>query len=266
MKRRVLGAVRSAAVGEMVLGLVRLVWPDTCIACGTNEPTHRGLCEACSRDLLSLTALRACPRCGSTLGPGIKADLDGCWTCPETMFRFARLVRVGPYAPPLEPAIQRMKYRRRGQGTRELAALLAEAVAARCADVALDVAVPVPMHWLRRLRRGSNHSAGLAAGLARRLRIPLGRELVRVRNTPPQVGLPASRRAENVRRAFAVPHPKTIDGAGVLLVDDVMTTGATANEATRALLAAGAERVIVAVLARAEAPVAYAHALRTAAP
>ena len=120
---------------------------------------------------------------------------------------------------------------------------------------------PVPMHWVRRLGRGWNHSSGLARRVARRLKLPMDDELVRTRNTPPQVGLPASQRAGNVRGAFAVPRPKEVAGANVLLVDDVMTTGATANEAARTLRRAGAERVIVAVVARAEPPTAYAYQL-----
>jgi len=245
---------------KLLLPAVRLLWPDTCIACGTNAPTQRGLCEDCGRQLVFLAALEYCPRCGSTLGRGIPAGGDGCAACPEVAFRFDRAVRVGPYAECLRSAIHQAKYRRRGHGLGELAALLAEAVSARCQGRRPDVVMAVPMHWLRRLRRGQNHSAGLAEGVARRLGVPLGDGLVRTRNTPPQVGLPASRRAENVRGAFRVYHPRTLAGAGVLLIDDVMTTGATVNEVARALLAAGAEHVTVAVLARAEPPTAYSHA------
>ena len=88
----------------------------------------------------------------------------------------------------------------------------------------------------------------------------MAHELVRVRNTPPQVRMPASRRAANVRGAFAV-RRGALEGTSVLLVDDVTTTGATANEAARACLNAGAQRVGLAVLAKAEAPTAYSAAL-----
>ena len=118
------------------------------------------------------------------------------------------------------------------------------------------------MHWLRRLGRGFDHARAIAAGLARELRLPLGRELVRVRNTLPQVHLPVSRRSANVRGAFAVRRGADVDGAGVLLVDDVTTTGATVNEAARVLLAAGAREVVVAVLAKAEPPAAYSASLQ----
>jgi len=252
----------SSFAGEFLVSVARLLWPDTCVACGTNDRTNQGFCEDCGRQLLSVAALEACPRCGSTVGPGLGAGEDGCSRCPDVMFRFHRVVRLGPYVAPLRAAIRQMKYCRWGRGIRELGGLLAEAVSARCAGERLDVVVPVPMHWLRRLGRGWNHSGSLAQGVARRLKLPFGDELVRVRNTPPQVWLPASRRAANVRGAFAVLRPKALAGATVLLVDDVMTTGATANEAARTLRRAGAERVILAVLARAEPPAAYAHRAR----
>ena len=79
-------------------------------------------------------------------------------------------------------------------------------------------------------------------------------------HTPPQAHLPKTRRIENVRGAFSVSDPKVISGARVLLVDDVTTTGATANEAARALLAAGASQVVLAVIAKADPPKAYEHA------
>jgi competence protein ComFC len=229
----------SSFAGEFLVSVARLLWPDTCVACGTNDRTNQGFCEDCGRQLLSVAALEACPRCGSTVGPGLGAGEDGCSRCPDVMFRFHRVVRLGPYVAPLRAAIRQMKYCRWGRGIRELGGLLAEAVSARCAGERLDVVVPVPMHWLRRLGRGWNHSGSLAQGW-----------------------LPASRRAANVRGAFAVLRPKALAGATVLLVDDVMTTGATANEAARTLRRAGAERVILAVLARAEPPAAYAHRAR----
>ncbi len=85
----------------------------------------------------------------------------------------------------------------------------------------------------------------------------LGDQLIRVRHTPPQVHLPRTRRIENVRGAFAVRTKRRIEGARVVLVDDVTTTGATANEAARTLLKAGASNVHLAVIAKAEPPRAY---------
>ena len=242
--------------------IFRLLWPETCAGCGACEDARDGFCQYCGRELLSLAALEYCPRCGATVGPGLRAGADGCSACPDVMPRFERLVRVVPFAPPLRQAILSMKYHRRTHATAHLARLLAEAVSAHCDVASLDVVLAVPMHWVRRLARGWNHSAVLADGVAARLGLPVGDELIRIRNTPPQVRLPVSRRAANVRGAFAVTRPADLQGARVLLIDDVLTTGATANEASRTLLAAGAEHVTVAVLAKSEPPTAYSHQIQ----
>ena len=118
--------------------------------------------------------------------------------------------------------------------------------------------MPVPMHWRRRWSRGYDHARALAKRLAGRLNLPVGNELIRIRYTPPQVTLSRSRRIEIVRGAFALRSTAPIEGAHVLLVDDVTTTGATANETARTLLSGKASRVTLAVVAKAEPPTAYA--------
>ncbi len=205
----------------------------------------------------------SCPRCGGSLGPNIPARFDGCGQCQHTLPRFSRVHRLGPYTGCLRQTIRDLKYRRHLRLRGRLTHLLAQRIQAASDEGGgadrPDVVLPVPMHWLRRLGRGFDHARAIAKGLARELNLPLGCELVRIRNTPPQVHLPRTRRLTNVRGAFAVRSPGTIAGARVLLVDDVTTTGATADEATRTLLDAGADRVTLAVLAKAEPPRAYAH-------
>ncbi len=250
------------ATGNILQAVTQLLWPQACVCCGSQEPTADGLCGPCRQEALALAALEYCPRCGLTVGPYQKVDAGGCGGCPEVAFRFAEVVRVGPYDGPLREGIRRLKYRRRARAGRRLGGMLAEAAAARLSGRECDVVTAVPMHWLRRLRTGSDHSMALAGEVARRLGAPLAAELVRVRNTPPQVRLPASARAENVRGAFAVRRPAAVAAATVLLVDDVVTTGSTAHEAARTLLSAGAERVFVAAVARAEPPTAYSRQLR----
>jgi len=267
------------AAGACAEGFADLLLPAVCGACGRAGPLEGGLCGRCRLELLSLVAVSSCPRCGGSLGPNVPARPDGCGQCHSTLPRFARTYRLGPYAGCLRRAIRDLKYRRnlrlRGNLTRLLAERIRAAGAAGAADNTdcdtigpdagdaqtrrPEVVLAVPMHWLRRLGRGFDHARAIAAGLARELDLPLGCELVRVRNTPPQVNLPRTRRLENVRGAFAVRSTASIAGADVLLVDDVTTTGATADEASRVLLAAGAQSVTLAVLAKAEPPAAYAH-------
>ena len=234
-----------------------LVLPHVCGACGAEMPAAEGLCTDCNLELLSLVSLPACRCCGATLGPNVPDRPDGCGGCPDTLGRFDRVFRLGPYAGCLRQAVRDLKYHRRQQLRRRLTRLLAERIAAGWHGSEFDLALAVPMHWRRRLRRGFDHARSIAAGIAAELDLPLGHELVRIRNTPPQVRLPRTRRIENVRGAFAVRSTATLKGANVLLIDDVTTTGATANEATRTLLSAGAHHVVVAVFAKSEPPTAY---------
>lgn len=150
---------------------------------------------------------------------------------------------------PLIDVLQRLKYGRDVSVTKILAAYMTERLPL---TVDHDLIVPVPLHRQRLRWRGFNQSAALARAVGRvahRRVDPL--VLSRVRATPSQVGLGVSERRRNVRGAFAVRRPDGLRGCSVLLVDDVMTTGATADACARALLSAGAQSVRVAVLARA---------------
>lgn len=239
-------------------GILDLVLPDVCAACHGADAGEFGLCQACNLRLLELVALPYCIRCGASLPAGMSPREDGCPACPNPLPRFDRTVRLGPYADPLRVIIRELKYHRQDRMRRHLGALLGQAVAARCLGPSFDLVLPVPMHWRRRLIRGYDHARVLARAVAGELQIPVGDELARIRATPPQAHLPRSRRLENVRGAFAVSYLATIQAARVLLVDDVTTTGATANEAARTLLQAGASSVTLAVVCKSEPPKAYA--------
>ncbi len=146
-----------------------------------------------------------------------------------------------------------MKHR---QGETLAAALAELLVRRRRADLEAfrpDLVAPVPMHWWRRLGRGFNSPDVLAQGLARALGVPLGRGLlIRRRNTVPQMRLAPKMRFQNLRGALRLRADNAIAGRRVLLIDDILTTGATCSEAARILKQAGAAWVGVAVLARAE--------------
>jgi ComF family protein len=129
--------------------------------------------------------------------------------------------------------------------------ILAERRREQLAEVQPDIVVPVPMFWRHRLLRGKNNPDVLAACVATSLGVPMKRRvLVRHRHTKPQAGLTPPRRLANVRGAFRVRRPDAVQGARILLVDDVLTTGATCNEAAKMLKQAGAAMVAVAVVAR----------------
>jgi ComF family protein len=146
----------------------------------------------------------------------------------------------------LKEAINHFKYFRKKRLLRPLAELLCTL------DIpAVDVVLPVPLHRSRLQERGFNQSALIARQIAGKHALPLLiNTLVRVRNTPQQVGLNARRRRKNIAGVFSVLQGNTVAGRRVLLVDDVITTGATVQECTRELLHAGAVDVHVMSLAR----------------
>jgi ComF family protein len=166
-------------------------------------------------------------------------------------FAFDQAIRLGYYEGLLREVILQMKHAS-GEGLAELLAeLWTERDLARFRALGAEVVVPVPLHWLRRWRRGYNQSEALARVVADRLGIPCWPHgLRRVRNTPIQPSQSLAARRDNVRGAFQAGRAARWQGRAVLLIDDVMTTGSTADEAARALRDAGASRVSVAVLAR----------------
>jgi ComF family protein len=146
-------------------------------------------------------------------------------------------------------ALRRYKYDR----DVGLAPLLGRLLAYHCPlPLQHDIAIPVPLHRQRLRWRGFNQSALIARRLASDRGILYAASVLqRRRSTPPQVGLSEAERRTNISGAFSVRDPESLRGRSVLLVDDVYTTGATANECARTLKRAGARRVDVLVLARA---------------
>ena len=229
-------------------GILHLIYPACCHFCGRSLTADGPFCDSC-RDGLFTDPFAACPRCAATVGPF--AVLDGrCSHCREEAFSFDAALRLGSYDGLLREAVLRMKHHA-GEGMAELfGEEWAEQARSAFHTLGVDALVPVPLHWRRRWRRGYNQSEAVAHGLAARLRLPCQPSwLRRTRATPMQPSLTLAERRENVRGAFAA--TLSLRGRTLLLVDDVMTTGATASEAARALRTAGADRIVVAVLSRA---------------
>jgi ComF family protein len=233
-------------------GLLHLVYPNLCYFCGTSlAPTAGPFCPKCDTDLFT-DASDVCPRCAGTVGPF--SVIEGrCAGCRGEAFPFENVLRLGPYDGVLRDAVLRMKHHH-GEGLAEmLGERWVERDRARFQAAGANLVLAVPLHWRRRWQRGYNQSEALARGLAGRLGLPCHpRWLRRVRYTPPQTSQTPSLRRENVRGAFGVRRGARLAGLSVLLVDDVLTTGATCAEASRVLRAAGAARVVVAALTRAQ--------------
>jgi ComF family protein len=215
------------------------------------SPEQEHFCSVCRQDVFTDT-YPSCPHCAGTIGPF--AAIEGrCRACRDEAFAFEQVVRLKPYNGMLREIILHLK-NQRGEGLAELIGeCWAEQASVRFAALSLDAVVPIPLHWLRRWQRGYNQSAALGRGLAERLRLPCYPSwLRRIRNTPRQTSQTPAGRKTNVRGAFGVRVPSAVRGRAILLVDDVMTTGATVGEAAKVLRAAGAVRIVVAVLARAQ--------------
>lgn len=235
---------------ELARGLLHLLLPGSCWVCQKALTPEQGtFCPSC-RDSLTADPHLTCPRCAATVGPYAHLQ-DGCVACRDLAFHFDQVARLGPYDGLLRDVILRMKFHADEGFAETVGELWADHAADRLRDLRPEVVVPVPLHWLRRWRRGYNQSEALARPLAARLRLPCITPLLRrIRNTPRQTAQSLTGRRENLRGAFRCRESAALRGKTVLLVDDVLTTGSTADEASRALQKAGAGRVIVAVLAR----------------
>lgn len=237
---------------KLVQGFFNLLYPKLCGVCGEplgEEPVY--FCSSC-RAALTNDPHPQCPRCAGTVGPFAHVE-DGCLSCRDAHFHFEQAVRLGPYDGLLREVVLRMKHVSH-EGLAELVGeLWVEHAEDRLRRLGAEVVVPVPLHWRRRWRRGYNQSEALARALAERLGLPCRSGwLRRIRATPLQTQQTPSDRRQNVRGAFRAAAVSALRGKTVLLVDDVLTTGSTCSEAARALRAAGARRVVVAVLAKSQ--------------
>jgi len=241
-----------------------VTFPTECSLCATelSSDAKLGICRACWASFEPWTG-PLCTRCGLPF-PSPRA-LDSCraecGACRNDAPAFDGARSFGLYTGTLRQAILRMKF---GADER-LAARLGELLAApwhslpAADEFDSSIIVPVPLHRSRRRERGFNQAEWLAAGLARALARQNGRAapqvvstcLRRKRATPPQTGLSVAARRENLRGAFEVIKPEVLRARRVVLVDDVMTTGATLSACARALKHAGAMQVVCLTLARA---------------
>lgn len=227
-----------------------LLLPQVCLFCGSTDLPPRApvsLCDSCRSTLGPPAA--ACRLCATPFASFAPAS----HTCPACILQppaFERVYCVGLHQAPLKTAIHGFKYREQLLLAGLFGHLLFEALH-QCGDLPpCDRIFPVPLHAKRLRQRGYNQALEIARPLARHFdRILDSTSLRRVRATVTQQGLPLAERHRNLRGAFRC--CDQLKGAQVLLVDDVLTSGATANECSRVLRQAGAAGVRVAVLARA---------------
>jgi ComF family protein len=201
----------------------------------------------------------ACSRCGDTLDRPYYSDL--CRACRMAPPPFAKAVAYGRYDGGMREAIHALKYDGLHPAARGLGQMLAQAIAGLAGEAPREMlVVPVPLHRSKYAQRGFNQARALAEEALRELKkthpwwqLTLAPStLLRLRRTESQAGLTPRQRRQNVRGAFSVADAGRVAAAHILLIDDILTTGATARAAAQALVKAGAESVWVATLARAQ--------------
>ena len=238
----------AGASGLIWRGLKELLWPAVCINCSDNiRDTDGDLCTSCWRQMMMCTAGDYCPRCGRDAS---RYGLVGgvCAACREQSVHFDGIARAGVYSDALQQMILAFKHDR-SELASALAPLADAALQGSSFYNAIDLFVPVPLHWTRRLLRGYNQSYLIAKRLPQ-ARARISTDLVRIRRTRPQpVALTAAARERNVAGAFDVREDHPFSGRTVCLIDDIKTSGATLNECARTLKEAGAVRVYAVVLA-----------------
>lgn len=198
-----------------------------------------------------------CRACGDLIPPGFQDQRDLCPDCAFEAPPFERAAAYGPYTNGLRELIHLLKYERVKPAAKLLGRMLAETIGTLelCGEITV---IPVPLHASKLRQRGFNQSELIAREALRHLHGYSDANFTlevavmkRRRDTPSQVGMTREERAENLRGAFGITTRSKVRDRQVLLVDDVLTTGATVAECTRVLRRAGAQRVWVATVARA---------------
>lgn len=247
---RLTTSVRAIYCGVKFLfrSLANFLFPPICFGC--NEEIEEGLiCDSC-RLLLFTSELDVCRRCG-------RPCLPDYWVCGRCQIPIAlsRVRAVGLYQPPFSELIQALKYRQKTALVSVLGGALALLLEQDSELKSADGICAVPLHPARLRERGYNQAEFLAKEVAKVTQIPLLDPLVRIRNTKSQTDMKdESARMKNVLNAFTVKPNVRFNGERLILVDDVMTTGATISAAAKELRGAGAGEIMGLVLAAAIYP------------
>lgn len=226
-------------IKDLARKLGEALLPGSCLLCGADSRDQL-LCPECSADLPRLPA-NLCPLCADQTTHG-----ERCGACLKDPPHFERTIALFHYDFPLNRIIHALKYGHQ----LPVAAWFGKLLAKRIAKEDFDRIIPLPLHPQRLIERGFNQSAEIARTLGKTLKTAVDLDhVVRTRATAAQADLPHKERRKNVRGAFECRSDLT--GQRLLLIDDVMTTGATVNECARVLKLHGAASVTVAVVARA---------------
>jgi len=206
-------------------------------------------CRDCTT-LLTEQSGQRCQRCSAAVGPW-SATQSGCVHCRGRKLHFRSAVCLGMYSDQLRQALLSAKWSFSSVQIQSLARLLAQQSALQLQQLQIDRIVPIPQHWRQRLFRHFNPAWLIAAELSAALHAPCDIHILRKsRRTRPQKRVSVTQRFDNQKQSCSVRDAHVIRNQRILIVDDVLTTGATCSEAAKMLLKAGAAECHVAVIAR----------------
>ncbi len=239
----------SQIVSPWVDAGLYVIAPSQCHSCKQLlEHQEKWLCKSCLLQLQPAPEPK-CTRCSAQVGPNIDTT-NGCIYCKQDRFQFERVISYGFYQDKLKEVILRIKHLEGEQLAQTMGSFLGLHIS-NTLQLKPDLITCIPVHWWKRLIKGHNQTESIAKGVAEVLGVNFGSRILRkVRFTPEQSRLLPTERRKNLRRAFACTNHSLVRCKHILLVDDVLTTGATANNVAKVLVGAGAKSVIVAVLAR----------------
>ncbi|MBT8087356.1 MAG: ComF family protein [Gammaproteobacteria bacterium] len=229
-----------------------MLMPDRCAFCGTRTVgSEKSICSGCRHDLPWIE--HACDLCGQSLAAPLPPAV-ACAACQQEPAGLVATLAPLRYEFPVDAGLKALKFQRRLFYGAAFGELLVEAAGRLPADI--DALLPVPLHWRRKTFRGFNQAAELCRPLLAKLSLPLLRGVLRRRPTAYQTGLTSRQRDSNLREAFVV--KRTVTARHVLIVDDVITTGATTRHLARALRESGVNKVSALAVARAAGQAAAA--------
>ncbi len=244
-------AVLSSAISSWLNAGLSFIYPEVCQLCGRNRAAPAD-CFVCGDCRAKIKFLRPpfCRRCGLPYEGQITTEFE-CANCADADldFQFARSAVVA--GEQVLELIRRYKYHRAFWCEPLLASFLIHAAEPELKPQSWDLIVPVPLYPAREREREFNQAARIGARLSAATGVPLEKQLLRrVRPTKTQTRLTREERRHNMRQAFAVRAGCKLNGERIVLVDDVLTTGATTSACSKALRAAGAGEVCVWTVAR----------------
>lgn len=221
------------------------LFPPTCILCGNPGINHLDICAYCLQHLPRNH--HCCTLCAEIFSASV-AEQTLCGRCLQEKPAFDKTYAPFTYTDEISYLISQLKFGAQFKIARLLGSLLAEEL--KAIELLPDCIIPIPLHSARYFERGFNQAYEIGTCVASHLHIEINhRACIRHKDTPHQTGLSAKLRRQNIRNAFSVIKPLTVNHVAIL--DDVMTTGATANELAKILKKSGVNRVDVWVCARA---------------